>query len=153
MRRSTLTAAALTTLFLAGGCSDEPEVKHPSPTAPTAPTASSVKPTQTPATRPPSLDLPDNAQTLLAETTGNKDEELPAFTPQEGAYTLYAACEGKGKVSIVDRDSSNPHPVTCNGIRTVGVVYEDKKPQHLTIKVTGGTSVWRIAVISGNHQP
>ncbi|MEU5525251.1 hypothetical protein ABZ759_32710 [Streptomyces sp. NPDC047860] len=149
MRRSTLTAAAVATLFLAGGCSDEPEAKRPSPTAPTA---SSDKPTQTPAPHPPSLDLPKNAQTLVAETTGTKNRELPAFTPQEGAYTLYAVCEGKGKVSIVDRDSSNPHPVTCNGVHTVGVVYEDKKPQHLTIQVTGGTSVWKIAVISGNHQ-
>ncbi|MEU5221383.1 hypothetical protein AB0G55_01715 [Streptomyces toyocaensis] len=140
----------MATLFLAGGCSDEPEAKRPSPPAPTA---SSGKPTQTPTTQPPSLDLPKNAQTLIAETTGNKDQELPAFTPREGAYTLYAACEGKGKVSIVDRDSSNPHPVTCNGVGTVGVVYEDEKPQHLTIQVTGGTSVWKIAVISGNHQP
>ncbi|MFJ8186536.1 hypothetical protein [Streptomyces sp. NPDC096105] len=150
MRRSTLTAAALAALFLAAGCSDEPEAKRPSPTAATA---SSGKPTQAPAPQPPSLDLPENAQTLVAETTGTKNQELPAFTPQEGAYTLYAACEGKGEVSIVDRDSSNPHPVTCNGVHTVGVVYEDKKPQHLTVQVTGGTSVWRIAVISGNHQP
>ncbi|KOT37100.1 hypothetical protein ADK41_21225 [Streptomyces caelestis] len=152
MRRSTLTAAALATLFLAAGCSDEPEseAKRPSPTAPTA---SSTKPTQAPATQPPSLDLPKNAQTLVPETTGNKDQELPEFTPQEGAYTLYATCEGKGKMLIVDRDSSNPHPVTCNGVHTVGVVHEDKKPQHLTVQVTGGTSVWRIAVVSGNHQP
>ncbi|MFI5571287.1 hypothetical protein ACIA6T_28895 [Streptomyces sp. NPDC051740] len=96
MRRSTLTAAAVATLFLAGGCSDEPEVKRPSPTAPTT---SSAKPTQAPATQPPGLDLPKNAQTLVAETTGTKNQELPAFTPQEGAYPLYAACEGKGKVS------------------------------------------------------
>ncbi|MGA5128121.1 hypothetical protein ACPCAG_33065 [Streptomyces pseudogriseolus] len=150
MRRTTLTAAALATLFLAGGCSDEPEVKRPSPTAPTA---SAGKPTPAPATQPPGLDLPENARTLVAETTGDKNQELPAFTPQEGAYTVYATCEGKGKVSIVDRDSSNPHPVTCNGVHTVGVVYEDKKPQHLTVQVTGGTSAWRIAVVSGNHQP
>ncbi|MFH9044528.1 hypothetical protein ACH4FA_35105 [Streptomyces sp. NPDC017966] len=150
MRRSTLTAAALTTLLLAAGCSDEPEAKRPSPTGATA---SSAKPTRAPATQPPGLNLPKNAQTLVAETTGDKDQELPVFTPQEGAYTLYATCEGKGKVSIVDRDSSNPRPITCNGVHTVGVVYEDKKPQHLTIQVTGGTSVWKIAVISGNHQP
>ncbi|MFJ2948486.1 hypothetical protein ACIO8H_12700 [Streptomyces sp. NPDC087226] len=150
MRRSVLTAAALAVLFLAGGCSDEPEVKRPSPTAPTA---SSSKPTPAPATQPPLLDLPRSAQTLVAETTGDKDRELPEFTPEEGAYTLYAVCEGEGEVSIVDRDSSNPRPVTCNGVHTVGVVYEDKKPQHLKIQVTGGTSIWRIAVISGNHQP
>ncbi|MER7485117.1 hypothetical protein ABTY20_04080 [Streptomyces sp. NPDC126497] len=150
MHRSTLTAAALAALFLTAGCSYEPEAKRPSPTTATA---SSGKPTQAPATQPLGLDLPKNAQTLVPETTGNKDQELPAFTPQEGAYTLHAACEGKGKVSIVDRDSNNPHPVTCNGVHTVGVVYEDKKPQHLTIQVTGGTPVWKIAVVSGNHQP
>ncbi|CAL9643724.1 hypothetical protein SUDANB32_06404 [Streptomyces sp. enrichment culture] len=135
MRRTTLTAAALATLLLAGGCSDEPESKHPSPTAATA---SAGKPTQAPATHPPSLDLPENARTLVAETTGDESQELPEFAPQEGAYTLYATCEGKGKVSIVDRDSSNPHPVTCNGVHTVGVVYEDKRPHHLTVQVTGG---------------
>ncbi|WP_225640924.1 hypothetical protein [Streptomyces werraensis] len=150
MRRTTLTAAALATLLLAGGCSDEPEVKRPSPTAPTA---SAGKPTPAPATQPPGLDLPENARTLVAETTGDKNQELPAFTPQEGAYTLYATCGGKGKVSIVDRDSSNPHPVTCNGVHTVGVVYDGTKPRHLTVQVTGGTSIWRVAVVSGNHQP
>ncbi|MFH9044319.1 hypothetical protein ACH4FA_33985 [Streptomyces sp. NPDC017966] len=149
MRRSILTAAALAALFLAAGCSDEPEARRPSPTAATA---SSGRPAQAPAAQAPGLDLPKNAQILVAETTGTKDQELPAFTPLEGAYTLYAACEGTGKVAIVDRDSSNPHPVTCNGVHTVGVVYEDKKPQHLTIQVTGGTSVWKIAVVSGNHQ-
>ncbi|MFI9268709.1 hypothetical protein ACIG5C_30630 [Streptomyces werraensis] len=150
MRRTTLAAAALATLLLAGGCSDEPEVKRPSPTAPTA---SAGKPTPAPATQPLGLDLPENARTLVAETTGDKNQELPAFTPQEGAYTLYATCEGKGKVSIVDRDSSNPHPVTCNGVHTVGVVYDGTKPRHLTVQVTGGTSIWRVAVVSGNHQP
>ncbi|CAL9644782.1 hypothetical protein LUX34_01255 [Streptomyces werraensis] len=53
----------------------------------------------------------------------------------------------------MDRDSSNPHPVTCNGVHTVGVVYDGTKPQHLTVQVTGGTSIWRVAVVSGNHQP
>ncbi|MEU0769507.1 hypothetical protein [Streptomyces albogriseolus] len=150
MRPTTLTAAAVATLFLAGGCSDEPEAKRPSPTAATA---SAGKPAQTPATQPPGLDLPENARTLVAETTGDKTQKLPEFTPQEGAYTLYATCEGKGKVSIADRDSGNPHLVTCNGVHTVGVVHDDTKPQHLTVRVTGGTSVWRIAVVSGNHQP
>ncbi|WP_432057643.1 hypothetical protein [Streptomyces sp. bgisy022] len=149
MRRTLCTAAALATLFLAGGCSDEPEAKRPSPTAPTA---SAGRPTPAPATQPPSFELPENARTLVAETTGDTDRNLPAFTPQEGAYTLYATCEGKGKVSIMDRDSSTPHPVTCDGVHTVGVVHGDKKPQHLTVQVTGGTSVWRIAVVSGNHQ-
>ncbi|MEY9809859.1 hypothetical protein [Streptomyces albogriseolus] len=148
LRRTTLTAAALATLFLAGGCSDEPEANRPSPTAPTA---SASKPTHAPATQPPSLDLPENARTLVAETTGNRNQELPEFTPQEGAYTLYATCEGKGEVSIVDRDSGNPHPVTCNGVHTVGVVHDDAKPQHLTVQVTGGPSIWKVAVVSGNH--
>lgn len=150
MRRSTLTAAALATLFLVGGCSDEPEAKPP---APTGPTASSDRTARTPTAQPPSLDLPENAQILVAETTGTKDQELPEFTPEEGAYTLYAACEGKGKVSIVDRDSSNPHPVACGGVPTMGVIYVEKKAQHLKIQVAGGTPVWKIAVISGNHQP
>ncbi|MFD5497903.1 hypothetical protein ACFWOL_26600 [Streptomyces sp. NPDC058442] len=140
----------MATLLLVGGCSDEPEAKRPSPAGPTA---SSDQPTRTPATPPPSLDLPKNAQFLVAETTGNRDQELPEFTPQEGAYTLYAACEGKGKVSIVDRDSTNPHPVKCGGVPTVGVIHVDKKTQHLKIQVVGGTSTWKIAVISGNHQP
>ncbi|MGA5114675.1 hypothetical protein [Streptomyces pseudogriseolus] len=69
--------------------------------------------------------MPENARTLVVETTGDKNQELPECTPQEGAYTLYATCEGKGKVSIVDRDSTNPHPVTRNRVHTVGVVYED----------------------------
>ncbi|MGX1095856.1 putative component of type VI protein secretion system [Streptomyces albogriseolus] len=85
LRRTTLTAAALATLFLAGGCSDEPEANRPSPTTATA---SAGKPAQAPATQPPSLDLPENARTLVAETTGNRNQELPEFTPQEGAYTL-----------------------------------------------------------------
>jgi hypothetical protein len=34
----------------------------------------------------------------------------------------------------------------------LGAIYEDKKPQHLTVQVTGGNSTWRIAVISGNRQ-
>ncbi|MEU1923829.1 hypothetical protein AB0H23_31090 [Streptomyces albogriseolus] len=150
LRRTTLTAAALATLFLAGGCSDEPEANRPSPTTATA---SAGKPAQAPATQPPSLDLPENAWTLVAETTGNRNQELPEFAPQEGAYTLYATCEGKGEVSIVDRDSGNPHPVTCNGVHTVGVVHDDAKPQHLTVQVTGGPSLWKVAVVSGNHQP
>ncbi len=54
--------------------------------------------------------------------------------------------------SFVDRDSGNPHPVTCNGVHALGAIYEDKKPQHLTVQVTGGNSTWRIAVISGNRQ-
>ncbi|MFJ1982065.1 hypothetical protein [Streptomyces albogriseolus] len=150
MRRTTLTAAALATLFLAGGCSDEPEAKRPSPTAATA---SAGKPTYAPATQLPSLYLPKDAQMLVAETSGNRNQELPEFTPQEGTYTLYATCEGKGEVSIVDRDSGNPHPVTCNGVHTVGVVHDDAKPQHLTVQVTGGPSLWKVAVVSGNHQP
>ncbi|MFC5851416.1 hypothetical protein ACFPZI_06070 [Streptomyces chlorus] len=139
----------MATLFLVGGCSDEPEAKRPGPAGPTA---SSDQPTRTPATQSPGLDLPGNAQILVAETTGNKDQELPEFTSEEGAYTVYAVCEGKGKVSILNRNSSNAHPVACGGVPTVGVIYADKKAQHLKIQVVGDTSVWKIAVISGNHQ-
>lgn len=149
MRRSTLTVAAVATLFLVGGCSDEPEAKRPSPAGPTA---SSGQPPRTPAAQPPSLDLPENAQILVAETTGNKDQELPEFTPEEDTYTVYAACDGKGKVSIVNRDSSNARPVACGGVPTMGIIHAEKKAQHLKIQVVGRTSVWKIAVISGNHR-
>ncbi|MEV0300032.1 hypothetical protein [Streptomyces prasinus] len=139
----------MATLFLVGGCSGEPEAKRPDPAGPTA---SPDRPTRTPTARPPSLDLPENARILVAETTGDKDRELPEFTSEEGAYTVYAACEGKGKVSLVNRNSSNAHPVNCGGAPTVGLIYAEKKAQHLKIQVVGGTSVWKIAVVSGDHQ-
>src|SRR5690606_2854770 len=60
--------------------------------------------------------------------------------------------EGRGKVSIVRRDSRKPHPVACNDVLTVGLVYVEKKTQHIRIKVAGGTAAWKVAVVSGNHQ-
>ncbi|MEU7281822.1 hypothetical protein AB0A69_24065 [Streptomyces sp. NPDC045431] len=90
----------------------------------------------------------------MAETTGDGERELPAFTPEDGAYTVYAACAGKGKVSIGNRDGAgNSHPVACDGVRTGGVVHVEKEVQRLVIRVAGGTSEWKVAVIAGSHQP
>ncbi|MEU3047626.1 hypothetical protein ABZ705_14085 [Streptomyces sp. NPDC006984] len=149
MRRYTLIVAAVAASFLIGGCSGEPGAKGPDPAGPTA---SPDRPSRTPGTPPPGLDLPGNAQVLVPETTGDTDRDLPAFTPEEGVYTIYARCEGRGKVSIVRRDSSKPHPVACNDVLTVGLVYVEKKAQHIRIQVAGGTATWNVAVVSGNHQ-
>ncbi len=150
MRRYPLIVAAVAALFLVGGCSDESEAKRPDPAGPTA---SSDRPSRTPVAQPSGLDLPENVRILVAETTGDDDRDLPGFTPEDGAYTVYAACEGEGEVSIVGRDSSKPHPVACNGVPTVGVVYVEKKAQHIRIQVAGGAPAWKVAVVSGNHQP
>ncbi|MFJ8692999.1 hypothetical protein [Streptomyces roseolilacinus] len=151
MRRFTLTAAAAAILLLVGGCTDKSEdsrLEKPSPTNTPAPTE------HTPTTTPPSLDLPNGARILVPETAGNGDLDLPEFTPDEGVYTVFASCVGKGKVKIVDRDDvGNPHPVACDGVRTVGAIHTEKKPQRLKVQVTEGTSDWQIAVVSGDRQP
>ncbi|MFJ3159706.1 hypothetical protein [Streptomyces kanasensis] len=91
---------------------------------------------------------------LVPETRASGDRNLPPFTPDEPVYTVYASCTGKGKVKILDQgDGSNPHPVACDGVRTVGTVHTEQKPQSLKIQVTDGTAEWTIAVVSGNHQP
>ncbi|MFV2118723.1 hypothetical protein ACE14D_09845 [Streptomyces sp. Act-28] len=151
MRRFTLTAAAAATLLLVGGCTDESE--HSRPEKP-GPTNTSAPTKRTPTTTPPSLDLPNGARILVPETAGNGDRDLPEFTPDEDVYTVFASCVGKGKVKIVDQDDvGNPHPVACDGVRTVGAVHTDKKPQHLKVQVTEGTSAWQIAVVSGDRRP
>ncbi|MEV5998326.1 hypothetical protein AB0M25_03295 [Streptomyces griseomycini] len=97
-------------------------------------------------------DLPENARPLAAEATSDKDRELTEFAPEEGSYAFHAACVGKGEVSIVVRNGTLvPSPATESP--AVGVIRVEDKPQHFEIQVTGGTPAWKIAVISGNHQP
>ncbi|MGM1075143.1 hypothetical protein ACS0VI_02785 [Streptomyces sp. H28] len=89
----------------------------------------------------------------MPETAGETGRELPAFTPEEGSYTIYASCDGKGEVSIVGRDSGKPHPIACGGVLTVGVVHVEKEEeQHIRIEVVGGAAAWRVAVVSGDRQ-
>ncbi|MFB8102391.1 MULTISPECIES: hypothetical protein [Streptomyces] len=85
------------------------------------------------------------------ETSGAGDENLPAFTPAEETYTLYADCTGKGSVSLVDRDDPDgkPHPISCDDVPTVGVVHTEAVPQRLMAKVTGGAAQWAIVIVPG----
>lgn len=150
MRRSPLTVAAVAASFLLGGCSGESGAKDPEPGGSTA---SPGRLSRTGEAAAAGLDLPGDARVLVPETAGETGRELPAFTTEEGSYTIYARCDGKGEVSIVGRDSSRPHPVACGGVLTVGVVHvEGKEVQRLRIQVVGGAAAWSVAVVSGNHQ-
>ncbi|MFD0212439.1 hypothetical protein ACFVH9_25855 [Streptomyces hirsutus] len=67
-------------------------------------------------------------------------------------YTVYARCSGKGTVQLVDRvNGSEPHSISCDGVRTVGHVFTDAKWQALKVRVTDGNPSWTIAVVSGEH--
>lgn len=150
MRRCTLTVAAVAASLLVGGCSGGSGAKGPEPGGATASPSRSSRTGETAAY---GLDLPGNARVLVPETAGETGRELPAFTPEEGSYTIFASCDGKGEVSIVGRDSGKPHPVACGGVPTVGVVHvETEEEQHIRIQVVGGTAAWRVAVVSGNRQ-
>lgn len=92
MRRYILTAAAVAALLLAGGCTDGPE---DSPSAqPGRTTATATTPAPTPAATLPSLDLPDDARSLVPQTRASEDR----VHPDEPVYTVYASCAGNGKV-------------------------------------------------------
>ncbi|MGW1296233.1 hypothetical protein [Streptomyces sp. NPDC002533] len=157
MRRRILTAAVpLTVVLLVGGCSGSADTGAPegagSKTSPTAgePAASSPGSTSAPA-----LEYPEKAQALVPETSGAGNKNLPAFTPAEETYTIYADCTGKGSVSLVDRDNPDgePHPISCDDVPTVGVIHTEAVPQRLMVKVTGGAAQWAIAIVSGDKRP
>ncbi|WP_435601544.1 hypothetical protein [Streptomyces sp. C10-9-1] len=150
MRRHLLVAAAATAL-LVGGCTggaEESPPPHPGPTTSSAP------PSPEPTATPPSLDVPDDARVLVPETADGEDRHLPDFTPDQDVYTIYASCTGTGEVAIADQDDEgSPHPVACDGVRTVGTVHTERTPQRLMVQVSGGAAHWRVAIVSGDQQP
>lgn len=150
MRRCPTAAAAALVVFFLGGCTDSADT-DPSARASRTP---STKPTtpRTVAPQPPDLEVPQTARVLVPETSGTADAELPEFTPSEQAYTVYAGCSGNGEVTIVDlTGAGKPHPVACDGVRTVGVIHTPEEAQRLAIRVTGGTATWKISIISGSR--
>jgi hypothetical protein len=150
--RRYIPAAAAAAIFLVGGCTGSADTDSPGGESQKTPAASTSS-QQADATQPPVLEVPKNAEVLVTETTGTGNKNLREFTPSEEAYTVYASCSGKGKVTIIDRDGrGEPHLVACDGVRTVGVIHTETKPQHLTIQVTDGTSNWKVAVVSGSHE-
>ncbi|MEU3205745.1 hypothetical protein ABZ702_18065 [Streptomyces cyaneofuscatus] len=162
MRRRILTAVApLAAVLLVGGCSGSADTGSPegagSKTSPAAsePAASPAPPSSPGGTSAPALEYPEKAQALVPETSGAGDKNLPAFTPAEETYTIYADCTGKGSVSLVDRDNPDgkPHPISCDDVPTVGVIHTEAVPQRLMVKVTGGAAQWAIAILSGDKQP
>ncbi|MEU3949848.1 hypothetical protein [Streptomyces sp. NPDC029526] len=152
---SALSAAALACLLL-GGCTGSPDTAASSPRETGSPdtTVSSPLPSGAPAEAPdaPRLEVPAGARMLVAETGGSGSRDLPTFTPPDKVYTVYAECTGPGEVTLVDRDGAGtPHRVLCDGAGIEGVVHTDGEPQRLAMRVTGGASTWKVAVVSGEQ--
>ncbi|MFF3886999.1 hypothetical protein [Streptomyces sp. NPDC001914] len=147
MRRyASLAAAALVGLFVSG-CSASHEASAP------VETRTSAKPSVRPSVKESSFDLPENAEVLVAETSGTSDKDLKEFKPGKGVYTIYSRCSGKGKVTIVDRDDDKDGTtlVRCDGVVSVGRVYVDIETQRLQIRVAGDPTNWTVAVVAGEH--
>ncbi|MFP3991414.1 hypothetical protein U9R90_28895 [Streptomyces sp. E11-3] len=88
---------------------------------------------------------------LIPETSGRTTLKLPEFTPDQEVYTYYASCTGEARVEIVYRGDADPDSVACDGVPTIGLVHTEIRPHQLTVRVTGGTAAWRLAVVSGDH--
>lgn len=153
MRRRTVAAAtALTTALMAGGCSASTDSSDSAKETSRTPVASTTPSSEAPESRESSLGLPEGAKVLVPEVSGNSDQELRKFTLSGDVYTVYARCSGKGTVQLVDRvNGSEPHSISCDGVRTVGHVFTDTKRQALKVRVTDGNPSWTIAVVSGEH--
>ncbi|CAL9511050.1 hypothetical protein [Streptomyces sp. enrichment culture] len=160
MRRrpsSTLSAAALVCLLVGGYTDSSPgpaplprETRSPASHGPSGPSAD--------AAQPPELEVPDGAEVLVAETVGAGNRDLPDFTPADPAYTVYAGCTGPGEVTLVDRGGrGSSRRLACDGVPVVGIVHTGGsvhtrgEPQRLAMRVTGGASTWRVAVVSGEQ--
>lgn len=149
MRRSLSLVAAAVAGLLAAGCSTSSD--HGEENSPRKdPTKQQSKPHQDEGS---ALDLPSGAKVLVPEQSGAKTGTLRKFKPAADVYTVYARCEGPGKVSIVHRDDekSEPRPIACDGVMTVGQVHTEIETQQLGIEVAGGAARWSIAVVSGAH--
>ncbi|ARF74442.1 hypothetical protein B7C62_21055 [Kitasatospora albolonga] len=162
MRRRVLAAAPLTAVLLISGCTGSADTGTPEGSGrPASPTASEPAASQPPSpsqpapsdgTAAPRLVVPGKAPSLVPETSGSGNKDLPAFTPAEEIYTIYAGCSGNGSVTLVDRDNpgGEPHAIVCNDVQTVGVIHTEIEPQRLSVRVTGGATEWKIAVVSGD---
>lgn len=143
MRRYASLAAAALVGLLVSGCSTSHEASAP------VETRTSAKPS----VKKSSLDLPENAEVLVAETSGTSDRDLKEFKPSKGVYTIYSRCSGKGKVTIVDKndDKDGTTQVQCDGVVSIGRVYVDIETQRLQIRVAGDPTSWTVAVVAGEH--
>ncbi|MCG7525463.1 hypothetical protein MHW47_13535 [Streptomyces sp. OfavH-34-F] len=145
----TITAAVL----LAAGCSsgqDESAVRK-QPSGGASDSRSSAGKQAAPSEG--GLQVPVHAEVLVPETSGSSDLDLKRFTPEQGAYTIYARCTGKGKVTIVDvdRPEEDPNRVACDGVVTVGRVYSEVEAQSLRMRVQDGAATWTVAVVAGEQ--
>lgn len=154
MHRRLLTAAPLAAILLISGCSgpantDTSEKSHPPASAGDPAPSTSPK-----GSAAPSLDYPKKVPALVSETSGTGNRKLPAFTPDEEIYTIYADCTGEGSVSLMDRDNpeGEPHAIACDDAPTVGVIHAEAVPQHLAVEVTGGTAQWAIVIVTGDQR-
>ncbi|MFD5726065.1 hypothetical protein ACFWMT_08155 [Streptomyces sp. NPDC058368] len=142
MNRHLPVFAAAAAVLLAAGCSGAAE--H-------APQKRAGSPAPS---RAAGLELPARAAVLVPETSGAGDLDLARFTPQQGVYTVYARCTGKGRVTIVDADrpDADPSRIACDQVVTVGRVYSEAEAQALRMRVQGGTATWTVAVVAGAHE-
>ncbi|MEU2248499.1 hypothetical protein [Streptomyces sp. NPDC019224] len=143
MTRHLPVVAVTTAVLLAAGCDSGPDHAPPQRT--------SAVPRSSPGAG--GLELPAHAHLLVPETAGDSDLALRRFTPEQGTYTIYARCTGKGSVTIVDEDrpEEEPNRVACNGVVTVGRVYSEVEAQSLRMRVRGGAATWRVAVVNGER--
>ncbi|MEV4877432.1 hypothetical protein [Streptomyces cyaneofuscatus] len=161
MRRRILAVTPLAAILVIGGCTNSGDTgtsdeagRKPSPTA-SMPAMSTAQASPSGGTSELELVIPGKAQVLVPETSGSGDKDLPAFTPSEEIYTVYAGCRGKGSVTLLDRDNPDGerHSIVCNDVQTVGVIHTEIEPQRLTVHVTGGSARWKVAVVSGDNRP
>ncbi|MEU8078764.1 hypothetical protein AB0B31_25405 [Catellatospora citrea] len=141
---ATLAAAIL---GAASGCTDEPvrpDTIAP-PTASAAPTTPTPQATASGAAGDLRQWLPDDRVILVEPISGDADTTLPAFSTDQGEFTIYFTCTGTGTLALLVNDN-DPATYPCNGVRNTVTVYTDVKgPQTVKLDVTGSGS-WQLAV-------
>ncbi|MFE2582118.1 hypothetical protein [Streptomyces sp. NPDC059378] len=148
--RPVVPVQVLLTFLLLSACSAGAEDStHPATSASAAAKAPSGP--ASPKSPQDSLALPQKPSFLVPVTQGSRSEDLPAFTPTEGVYSIHALCTGKGTVSIrYGSHDEDPSKVKCGTPVTVGRVYTDRgRQQSLSVQVDGSDTRWAVAVVAG----